>query len=112
MDIKKISDDFHVTAQLHPEQMREIAARGYKAILCNRPDNEGAGQPDFAVIRQAAEQAGLKAEYVPIVHGAAGLKEFQGMEAALKTLPKPILAYCRSGARSEAMYGAVTETAA
>ena len=112
MDIKKISDEFHVTGQIHPEQMHEVAARGYKSILCNRPDNEGAGQPDFAVIRQAASRAGWQADFVPIVHGAAGLKEFQGMEAALQKLPKPILAYCRSGARSEAMYGAVTESVA
>ena len=110
MNTQQIGPDFHITGQIHPENMREIAARGFKSILCNRPDNEEWGQPDFGTIKAAAASAGLEAHFVPIVHGAAGLKEFQGMENALNTLPKPILAYCRTGARSAAMYGAVNET--
>ena len=109
MDIKQLDSECSVAGQIHPEQIREIAGRGFKSIICNRPDNETSGQPDFATIRQAASQAGLEARYVPIVHGAAGLKEFRLMEEAIRDLPKPILAYCRSGRRSTAMYEMVTE---
>ncbi len=111
MDIKKLNDDFAVTGQVFPEQMQEIAGRGYRAIICNRPDNEAPGQPDFATIRMAAQQAGLEVRYIPIVHGAAGLKEFRATEEALQTLPKPILAYCHSGRRSSFIHDMVTESA-
>ncbi len=104
MDIRKIDDGFHVSGQIHPEQMHELAARGYRAILCNRPDNEAPGQPDFATLRAAAQAAGLEARYVPIVHGRIGSADEAAFAQALQELPRPVLAFCRSGARSEAMY--------
>ena len=112
MDIRKLDDGFHVSGQIHPEQMHALAARGYKAILCNRPDNEAPGQPDFATIRAAAEAAGLQARYVPIVHGRVGPADEAAFAAAVRELPKPVLAFCRSGARSESLYQGVGRRAA
>jgi sulfide:quinone oxidoreductase len=38
---------FAVAPQISPEDVQAIAAAGYKSIICNRPDDEGDGQPSF-----------------------------------------------------------------
>ncbi|MEE9428899.1 MAG: TIGR01244 family sulfur transferase [Paracoccaceae bacterium] len=109
MNIQQISEDFSITSQVHPEHMKALAENGIRAIICNRPDGEEFGQPSFDIVQTAAKAAGIQMRYVPIVHGAAGLAEFTAFGEALKTLPAPILGYCRSGMRSASMYSAVTE---
>ena len=109
MNIQQISIDFHITGQVHPEHMEHLYARGIRSIICNRPDGEEIGQPSFTTVEAAAKTAGIEMRYVPIVHGAAGLKEFNDFGDALKCLPTPILGYCRSGMRSASMFSAVVE---
>ena len=45
MDIKPLNPGISVSPQIAPGDMAEIAAQGFKAIICNRPDGEEAGQP-------------------------------------------------------------------
>jgi sulfide:quinone oxidoreductase len=112
MNIQQIGEDFFISGQIHPENMRELAARGIRGIICNRPDNEQWGQPDFSTIRAAAQMAGIEARYVPITHGRVTPSDEAAFREALNSLPKPVLGYCRSGARSASMYGAVAQRAA
>jgi len=106
MDIRKIADEVFVTGQIQPGDMAGIAAQGIKGVICNRPDNESADQPSFAEVEAAAKAEGLEIRYIPIIPGQAGANEVTAFRAALDELPMPILAYCRSGARSTAMYDA------
>ncbi|WP_269843281.1 beta-lactamase hydrolase domain-containing protein, partial [Brevirhabdus pacifica] len=48
----------YVAPQIRPEQLPELKAEGIRAIICNRPDGEEAGQPTFAEIEQAAREQG------------------------------------------------------
>ena len=112
MNLQQIAPDFFVSGQVYPDQVRELAGRGIKAILCNRPDNEEWGQPDFETVRAAAEMVGIEARYVPIVHGRVSPADEAAFAEALASLPKPVLGYCRSGARSAHMHGAVAQRAA
>ena len=106
MDIRRIDDTLSVTSQIAPEALPEIAAQGFRAIICNRPDGEGADQPPFAAIAAAAEAAGLTARYIPVVSGAMTAGDVSAFAAARQELPAPVLAYCRSGARSTALANA------
>ena len=45
MAIKQLTPTLSVTAQLTPADIAQAAAMGFRAILCNRPDGEGAGPP-------------------------------------------------------------------
>ena len=54
MDIRPLTDDFAVAPQIDPSELPQIKAAGYASILCNRPDGEEPGQPDFATIEAAA----------------------------------------------------------
>ncbi len=95
----RISPDYSVAPQIAPEDVAEIVAQGFRAIMCNRPDGESEGQPGVARIREAAEAQGLDFAFVPVVSGAITQGDVADFRAALDALPGPVLAYCRSGTR-------------
>ena len=100
MDIRRVDDNFAVAPQFRPEDMAALAAEGFQAIICNRPDGEEDGQPTTAAMREAAQQAGLAFHHLPTSSG-----EFPGtLVAAFRAVrwgtDGPVLAYCRTGTRS------------
>ena len=99
--ITKLSETVSVSPQIHREDIPSLVAAGFHAIICNRPDKEEAEQPDAADISAAAEAAGLGFAYIPVVPGSLTNDDGQKMAEALADLPSPVLAYCRSGARSK-----------
>lgn len=103
-NIRTVTESFSVSEQVHPDHLDNIAKLGFKTIIVNRPDYEGEGQPHFDIIEQAAAKVGLKAVYIPVVHGQPTDSAAIEMKAALDDMPKPILAYCRSGGRSMALW--------
>ena len=106
METRKINDAFSVAPQVSPQDLPGIAAAGFRAIICNRPDGEGHGQPDFAEIEAAARALGLQAAYVPVAPGGIAAPDVARFAELVRTLPGPILGYCRSGARSAGMWQA------
>ncbi|WP_114287129.1 TIGR01244 family sulfur transferase [Candidatus Halocynthiibacter alkanivorans] len=104
MDISKLSPAFSVCGQIHPDDMSEIGASGFRAVICNRPDAEVPGQPPVQVIRNAAEKAGLELRYIPVTHTELTADKAAEIQAALRELPEPVLAYCASGRRSAMLW--------
>ncbi len=104
MEIKKLDDALSVSPQILPSDMPAVAECGFKAVICNRPDGEGEDQPSFDDIEKAAKAAGLQAFYLPVVGGTSGEAEAPRFAALLEGAPKPVLAFCRSGARSTALW--------
>ena len=99
MDIRPLTDDFAVSPQIDAADIPAIAEEGYRSILCNRPDGEEYGQPDYDAIAEAARAEGLEVRSVPIVSGMVTQEALEDFVQALEKLPKPVLAYCRSGTR-------------
>ena len=109
LEYKQIADGFAVAGQLRPEQMASVADAGFTALICNRPDGEAPQEPQYAAISAAAEAAGLAIRYIPVSNQTGlTMDNVEAMRAALAELDGPILAYCRSGARSANLYGAAT----
>jgi uncharacterized protein (TIGR01244 family) len=98
--IRRIDDRISVAPQIAPEDVADLAAAGFVAIVNNRPDGEDAGQPDGAEIRAAAEAAGLSYTEIPVTHAGFSGPQVEKMAAALAAANGPVLAYCRSGTRS------------
>ena len=91
MAIKQLTPTLSVTAQLTPADIAQAAAMGFRAILCNRPDGEGADQPTAEEMGAAARAAGLDFAYVPAVAGALTDADAIAMRAALdKHLSPPV----------------------
>lgn len=94
-----------VHAQVQPEDMTAIAAAGFRSVVNNRPDLEGGPeQPTSAQLEAAARQAGLEYRYLPVTPMGFTAEQVEGMASAVAELPKPVLAFCRSGRRSAALY--------
>jgi sulfide:quinone oxidoreductase len=104
MRARKIAESFSVSEQIGVGDIPAIAAAGFRSIICNRPDNEGWGQPAFAEIEAAAKAAGLQAAHVPVTPGGMGERDVRRFAELMRTLPGPVLGYCRSGARAAAMW--------
>ncbi|MDO9014812.1 MAG: TIGR01244 family sulfur transferase [Polynucleobacter sp.] len=96
---------FGTAGQIDPSHLVDIAAQGYKSVINNRPDGEaGPSQPKNADIAAQAAALGLQYAYLPVAPSAMTPAEVQEMSRLLKTMPGPILAFCRSGARSTNLY--------
>ena len=104
MDLKKITEKTAVSPQITPQDMTAIKEAGFRAIICNRPDGEGVDQPSFEEIEAAAKKVGLAAAYVPVTSGMVRDEDVESFGAALKDLPRPVLAYCRTGTRSATLW--------
>ena len=104
MDIRTLTADLSVTGQITKDQLAQIAAQGFRAIICNRPDGEEPEQPSFVQIEQAARAAGLEARYLPVTQADLTDDKAAGFANLLNTLPGPVLAYCRSGMRSSTLW--------
>jgi len=104
MDIKKLTSALSVSPQIAATDLEAIEAAGFKSLICNRPDGEGADQPGFREIEAAALARGLQVRYLPAESGK--VSDAQGIEFGrlMDELPKPVLAYCRTGMRSTTLW--------
>lgn len=107
--INALTSDFAVAPQLGPDDMAAVAAAGYKSVIINRPDYEGGpDQPTAEVVSAAARAAGLQVVYQPVISGGMTPDDVTRFSELLKTMPAPVLAYCRSGTRCSVLYRAAT----
>ncbi|MBR9843997.1 MAG: TIGR01244 family phosphatase, partial [Rhodobacteraceae bacterium] len=104
MDARKITDQVSVAPQITADDVREIAAQGFRAIICNRPDGEGSDQPAFDEIERVAREEGLTCRYLPVVSGKVTDENAEDFGTALMELPGPVLAYCRTGTRCATLW--------
>ena len=107
--VQQLSPNLSVAPQLGPEAMALAAQQGFKSVVNNRPDFEGGPeQPTNAVIEAAAIAAGLAYSHLPVAPGFQSAEEIAQFAGLLATMPKPVLAFCRSGARSGKLFLAAT----
>ncbi|NRG19983.1 TIGR01244 family phosphatase [Rhizobiales bacterium] len=104
MEIKRVTGTLSVSPQISVADITEIAAAGFRSIVCNRPDGEGADQPTFDEIQDKARSLGLEVRYLPVVAGKVRDEDAAEFKVAMAELPKPTLAYCRTGTRSVTLW--------
>ena len=109
LPIQQIAADVCVAPQLDPAAMQQAAEAGFKSVINNRPDHEGGpDQPTSAEIEAAAKAVGLAYAYLPVNPAVQTPEEIARFAELLRSLPKPVLAFCRSGTRSTKLYRAAT----
>lgn len=107
--LQQLSADVCVASQLEADAMAWAAHNGFKSVVNNRPDFEGGpDQPTSAAIEAAATAAGLHYAWLPVLPATQTPEEIDRFAALLAELPKPILAFCRTGTRSAKLYRAAT----
>lgn len=108
MNLKKISSSLYVSEQITPSDVSAAAEHGIKTIVCNRPHKETEDQPETQAIVDAAAGAGVEFIHMPVIAGQISDANVTEFAQAYRSSKEPILAYCRSGMRSTALW-ALTE---
>jgi uncharacterized protein (TIGR01244 family) len=107
LPVRPVAADVCVAPQLTPDAMAAAAATGFRSVVNNRPDFEfESDQPTNASIEAAARAAGLEYRWLPVSGAYQSPEEIAAMAKLLAELPRPLLLFCRSGARSTRLYRA------
>jgi uncharacterized protein (TIGR01244 family) len=104
MDLRPISQNYSVAGQIAPADIDAIKTAGFRSIVCHRPDGEATDQPSFESVKAAAEAVGIEVRHIPIGPMGVTAEAVREMVDAIEEMPGPMLGYCRSGARSTAVY--------
>ena len=105
IQVEQVEPGFLASPQLTPQDMAALAASGVRSVINNRPDGEGGpGQPSSAQLEAAARAAGIEYRYLPVPSSGHSDEDARRMADLVSQLPPPVLAFCRSGRRSVALY--------
>jgi len=100
LHINTLTRDISVSEQIGPESMSRLKESGFAAIIDLRPDGEAKDQPTSEAMSVAAKENKLTFYYVPVPHGDIPEQSVNQLAEALRSAPKPVLMYCRSGRRA------------
>lgn len=100
MQIHELEPGFAICEAITPDDLNEVARRGFRAVICNRRPGEAEDHPDDRALSQRAAELGLAWRCIPVTPGEYSEADIEAFGQALETLPTPILAFCRSGKRA------------
>ncbi len=100
VDARQVVKGVWISGQVAPEQLAQLKAQGFRAVVDLRPDNEGPGQPSAGTMGAAAAQQGMAFDYAPVSPGAVPAAAVDTLGRALARGEQPVLLYCRNGSRA------------
>ncbi|MGN6769310.1 MAG: TIGR01244 family sulfur transferase [Rhizobiaceae bacterium] len=102
--MKQVSEKLYVSPQLRADEIHQAKAKGFAAIINNRPDGEEPGQPGATENRMLAHSEGLSYIHIPIVPGQISEGHVRAFQKAVLEAGGPVLAHCKTGTRSATLY--------
>lgn len=101
---RHLTETFAVSPQIAIEDLDDLKARGFRTIVCNRPDGEVPEELAAAEMEKACGERGLDFVLNPLSHGALTMDHIERQRDAARS-EGPVLAYCASGNRSSILWG-------
>ena len=102
--VKELNTKLSVAPQITLDEIKDLAAQGYRTLISNRPEGETPDQPSNAEVEAAAKAAGMRFLYIPLVSGQFPDAILNDFKKAYQFEQTKILAYCRSGMRSACLW--------
>lgn len=109
MKLAILTPNVSALSQPTAEEIGELADRGYRSIIGNRPDGEAPDQPEWSELKAAALARGMEAVHIPVVASRINEADIRAFREALERLPRPIAAFCRTGTRSTLLWALANE---
>ena len=109
MKLAILTPNISALPQPAADDIGELADRGYRSIISNRPDGEAPDQPKWNDLKAAALARGMEAVHIPVVASRIDEADIRAFREALARLPKPIAAFCRTGTRSTILWALANE---
>nr|WP_284046920.1 TIGR01244 family sulfur transferase [Halomonas llamarensis] len=100
VNIHELEPGFAISEAVTPDDLEDVAARGFKSVICNRRPGEAEDHPDDKSLSTKAQSLGLEWRCIPVTPGEYSDADIAAFGRALDELPTPILAFCRSGKRA------------
>lgn len=109
MKLALLTPSLSALPQPTAEDIGELADRGYRSLISNRPDGEAPDQPEWQDLKAAALARGMQAVHIPVVASQINEADIRAFREALARLPEPIAAFCRTGTRSTLLWALANE---
>ncbi|MGO2009667.1 TIGR01244 family sulfur transferase [Vreelandella alkaliphila] len=100
MQTQSLEKGVAITSQLTVEELEQVKAQGFKTVICNCKPGESAEFSGEDAYRFKAAELGLHWVHIPVTPGEYSQADVAAFAKALQQLPRPILAFCRSGKRA------------
>ncbi|NCF52867.1 TIGR01244 family phosphatase [Gammaproteobacteria bacterium] len=104
MRVLELAPQVYVSGQVFEHDIRLAAKQGVRSIMNNRPDGEALGQPLSADLAKTAEELGITFLHLPVDPRSISEQDVEQFAKACDELERPLLIFCRSGARSTKMW--------
>jgi sulfide:quinone oxidoreductase len=104
MRVLELAPQVYVSGQLFEHDIRLVAKQGVRSIMNNRPDGESTGQPLSADLEKTAEELGVTFLHLPVDIRSITKQDVEEFAKACDELERPLLIFCRSGARSTTIW--------
>jgi sulfide:quinone oxidoreductase len=90
------------------EEVAALAAAGFRSLIDSRADGEKDCSMPSAETAAVASDCGLAYAHIPVEGRNPLERDVRAFAEALRTLPRPVYAFCRSGGRSAALWALAT----
>lgn len=99
MQLHELDPGLWVAPALSVSDLDDLSKRGVKALICNRRPGE-AEDHDAQALAARAAILGMRWRAIPVAPGEYDEEDVAAFAEALRELPRPLVAFCRTGRRA------------
>ncbi len=104
MSIICIDKNYHVSPQIEPDQISDIADKGFVRVICNRPDLEVPPSLRSSIMADLAIKAKIEFHTLELTHETMTPENILKQRKIFTDANGPVLAYCASGTRCSVIW--------
>ena len=99
-----MTDDLTIYKQIYPSQCVKIAELAHRSGLNIRHDAQPSTPPNSCAFSRATAKARLTYQHLPFDDERLSMATVEQFAAFYRSMPKPILMFCGTGARAKLLY--------